>query len=523
MAARADAARVDARRRLAARRRRGSRDPLPRPDPDGQGLPAACRAWTDPSRASVEPSRVRTPTIPPLTLEVWRDRIRRHPGELKNLLRNQAFVAGIGNAYSDEILHAARLLPFRKRSSLAPEEVDALYEATRTTLARRDRRPRGTGAADLRAAGPRLPGGPRQGRASRALAAARGSPKCAPADSSRPTAEAASADGAADRAATARHGSLRLTARPDGPTTASTSAYAVRTPIVEVALLARGVERGPRWRGDSSAVARSRVHSRRGRRWVSRWGLAWPWRRGVADARAARARDSAALGGGELEASGAAPPTADLAITTTRKATTRTATRTAWPVDRLARSPARLHRIDAGRGRRESSARPGAAGRSPDRAASSMPPRPRRTSRTSTWSGVRHSRRCFSAASGAGGVTAAQRWSRAAVAARQEPSDDVRNGHWRRERPETGSPGAEGAGSGGRGSATVMAEQDRSRRGQRERDAADSSAAPAAVRTSGGRPTQGESRAATRGNAKIPATTYFPERLPSQYLRRWRA
>jgi formamidopyrimidine-DNA glycosylase len=71
---------------------------------------------------------------PKLTLEVWRDRIRRHPGELKNLLRNQAFVAGIGNAYSDEILHAARLLPFRKRSSLASEEVDALYTATRSTL-----------------------------------------------------------------------------------------------------------------------------------------------------------------------------------------------------------------------------------------------------------------------------------------------------------------------------------------------------------------------------------------------------
>jgi formamidopyrimidine-DNA glycosylase len=72
---------------------------------------------------------------PGLTLEAWRERIRRHPGELKNLLRNQSFVAGIGNAYSDEILHAARLLPFRKRSSLAPEEVDELYTATRTTLA----------------------------------------------------------------------------------------------------------------------------------------------------------------------------------------------------------------------------------------------------------------------------------------------------------------------------------------------------------------------------------------------------
>ena len=73
---------------------------------------------------------------PTLTLDVWRARIRKHPGELKSLLRNQAFVAGIGNAYSDEILHAAKLSPFRKRSSLAPEEIDALYDATRTTLAR---------------------------------------------------------------------------------------------------------------------------------------------------------------------------------------------------------------------------------------------------------------------------------------------------------------------------------------------------------------------------------------------------
>jgi formamidopyrimidine-DNA glycosylase len=71
---------------------------------------------------------------PALTLDEWRVRIRRHPGELKSLLRNQAFVAGIGNAYSDEILHAARLSPFRRRSSMAPEEIDELYRATRTTL-----------------------------------------------------------------------------------------------------------------------------------------------------------------------------------------------------------------------------------------------------------------------------------------------------------------------------------------------------------------------------------------------------
>ena len=71
---------------------------------------------------------------PALTLQAWHERIRRHPGELKSLLRDQAFVAGIGNAYSDEILHAARLNPFRKRASLAAEEIDELYVAMHRTL-----------------------------------------------------------------------------------------------------------------------------------------------------------------------------------------------------------------------------------------------------------------------------------------------------------------------------------------------------------------------------------------------------
>jgi formamidopyrimidine-DNA glycosylase len=71
---------------------------------------------------------------PALTLEVFRQRIRRHPGELKSLLRNSKFVAGIGNAYSDEILWAARLAPLRRRSSLGPDDIDRLYEAMRTVL-----------------------------------------------------------------------------------------------------------------------------------------------------------------------------------------------------------------------------------------------------------------------------------------------------------------------------------------------------------------------------------------------------
>lgn len=71
---------------------------------------------------------------PALTLEVFRQRIRRHPGELKPLLRNSRFVAGIGNAYADEILWEARLAPFRRRSTLKPEEVDRLYAAMRMVL-----------------------------------------------------------------------------------------------------------------------------------------------------------------------------------------------------------------------------------------------------------------------------------------------------------------------------------------------------------------------------------------------------
>jgi formamidopyrimidine-DNA glycosylase len=72
---------------------------------------------------------------PELTLDRFRERIRRHPGELKPLLRNSRFVAGIGNAYSDEILWEARLAPFRRRATLKAEEIDALYAAMRSVLA----------------------------------------------------------------------------------------------------------------------------------------------------------------------------------------------------------------------------------------------------------------------------------------------------------------------------------------------------------------------------------------------------
>jgi formamidopyrimidine-DNA glycosylase len=72
---------------------------------------------------------------PELTLDAFRQRIRRHPGELKPLLRNPRFVAGIGNAYSDEILWEARLAPFRRRSTLSDDQVADLYTSMRHVLA----------------------------------------------------------------------------------------------------------------------------------------------------------------------------------------------------------------------------------------------------------------------------------------------------------------------------------------------------------------------------------------------------
>jgi formamidopyrimidine-DNA glycosylase len=69
-----------------------------------------------------------------LTLDVFRDRLRRHPGEIKSILTNQSFVAGIGNAYADEILYRAGIYPFRKRTQLSPAEIECVYDAMRTVL-----------------------------------------------------------------------------------------------------------------------------------------------------------------------------------------------------------------------------------------------------------------------------------------------------------------------------------------------------------------------------------------------------
>jgi formamidopyrimidine-DNA glycosylase len=74
-------------------------------------------------------------TDPELSLDAFRQQLKRHHGEIKGILTNQSFVAGIGNAYADEICWRAGIYPFRRRPSLSNEEVAELYAAMRSVLA----------------------------------------------------------------------------------------------------------------------------------------------------------------------------------------------------------------------------------------------------------------------------------------------------------------------------------------------------------------------------------------------------
>jgi DNA-formamidopyrimidine glycosylase len=71
--------------------------------------------------------------------------------QIKGVLRDQHIVAGIGNAYSDEVLHAARMSPFKIASSLTPDQVTDLYDAIETTLTDASKRAAGLAAGDLKA------------------------------------------------------------------------------------------------------------------------------------------------------------------------------------------------------------------------------------------------------------------------------------------------------------------------------------------------------------------------------------
>jgi formamidopyrimidine-DNA glycosylase len=78
--------------------------------------------------------------------------ILQHAGraQVKGVLRHQGTVAGIGNAYSDELLHAARMSPFKPASTITGDDLQTLYDAIRRVLGEAVERSRGLAAADLK-------------------------------------------------------------------------------------------------------------------------------------------------------------------------------------------------------------------------------------------------------------------------------------------------------------------------------------------------------------------------------------
>ena len=70
--------------------------------------------------------------------------------QLKGVLRDQRIIAGIGNAYSEEILHAAKLSPFKPSNGLDEVELAALYAAIRDELSAAIQRSAGLAAKDLK-------------------------------------------------------------------------------------------------------------------------------------------------------------------------------------------------------------------------------------------------------------------------------------------------------------------------------------------------------------------------------------
>jgi formamidopyrimidine-DNA glycosylase len=90
------------------------------------------------------------PLAADFTLDTLADLLKGRRTQIKGVLRDQGIVAGIGNAYSDEVLHVAKMSPFKIAASLTPDDVAVLYDAIKTTLGEAVERSAGLAAADLK-------------------------------------------------------------------------------------------------------------------------------------------------------------------------------------------------------------------------------------------------------------------------------------------------------------------------------------------------------------------------------------
>jgi formamidopyrimidine-DNA glycosylase len=69
------------------------------------------------------------------TLEVFNERLKGRGKNIKALLLDQSFIAGVGNIYADEALFRAGIHPLRRSNTLKPDEIARLYETVRAALA----------------------------------------------------------------------------------------------------------------------------------------------------------------------------------------------------------------------------------------------------------------------------------------------------------------------------------------------------------------------------------------------------
>jgi DNA-formamidopyrimidine glycosylase len=90
------------------------------------------------------------PLDPSFTVDVLAAILAGRRTQIKGVLRDQKLIAGIGNAYSDEVLHAARMSPYRLASSLTPQDVADLHAVIIGTLQEAIGRSDGLAASDLK-------------------------------------------------------------------------------------------------------------------------------------------------------------------------------------------------------------------------------------------------------------------------------------------------------------------------------------------------------------------------------------
>jgi formamidopyrimidine-DNA glycosylase len=91
------------------------------------------------------------PLDPSFTVAALAGLLDGRTGNIKTVLTDQSVIAGVGNAYSDEALHAAKLSPFKSAAKLEPEEMAALHDALVDVLGQAVERSLGLPAGGLKA------------------------------------------------------------------------------------------------------------------------------------------------------------------------------------------------------------------------------------------------------------------------------------------------------------------------------------------------------------------------------------